>query len=178
MARPNSAKTVCPWSTIQLSLTHTRWRIFIAAASLGLTLATLRPQLVPTRMGERQSHVLPLADCSWSCLELRGWLCGPLLLTDTQPIHAPGRRWGPFVGGRREAHRDLFFFFSFFLWMSRMGMCWKPWQLCYVVLKVHKHIIMGLTEIREGSLSISILPSNKLTMNMVNVLDDRQASHV
>lgn len=43
-------------------------------------LAALRPQLVPKRMGERQSHVLLLARCSWCCLERGGWLSAPLFL--------------------------------------------------------------------------------------------------
>lgn len=76
-ACPDGAKTACPWSTVQLSLTHTRWRIFIAAASLGPTLAALRPQLVP------KEWVKDKATCSrrWTAVGL-GWraaglLCGP-----------------------------------------------------------------------------------------------------
>lgn len=69
----------CTAVTYSHSLTH-----IYSSSIIGLD--TLRPQLVPKRMSERQSHVLPLADCIWSCLERCGWLCEPpSSFADTQP---------------------------------------------------------------------------------------------
>lgn len=120
----------CTAVTYSHSLTHI-YSSSITGLNAQHTQTTAGP---PKRMGERQSHVLPLADRSRSCLERCGWLCV------TPPrFFSSSQSWT--VLGVRRACRDLVVIFG--VMDSVVLKTWTAALLCFQVTWSH-HTIMAL----------------------------------